>query len=114
MDHWQLMWRDESSSIYLHLFDSRAKAVGFIEAYLAGQLDPNAPDHDSTSHMAKRKKVAHKLIHPDPGDLVLPEGASDVLSPDEVISLQARHLLNMLNATPLVSSARAAPSGMYT
>ena len=107
------MWLDESC-IHLHMFASRAVAAGFLKASLAGGLNDEA---DALAHcqVAKRRRLADGIEHADRGGgLTLPEfeGAADVSSA-ELMSLQGRHLLNMLDATPLVASTRAAPSGMY-
>ena len=112
-DYWQLMWLDESC-IHLHIFSSRALAAGFIEACLAGGRIDEA-EAVAHSQVGKRRKLADKIEHPDEGGgLTVPDGAVDVMSSAELMSLQGRHMLNMLDATPLVTSTRAAPFGMYT
>lgn len=105
------MWLDESC-IHLHLFPDRTLAAGFIEASLAGGLHEARPEAESK--VGKRRKLADRIAHPTHGSgLTIPDGAADVLSPAELTSLQARHMLNLLEATPLFASARAVPFGMY-
>ena len=52
------MWLD-GSTIYQHPFASRAPAVGFIRALLAGRFETSAPI--SQTSFAKRRQIDDRL-----------------------------------------------------
>ena len=55
------MWMD-GSTIFHHPFASRAEAVAFIQAFLAGRFDAHEGGLEgSLCQFAKRRKVDHKL-----------------------------------------------------
>ncbi len=107
------MWLDKCT-ILVHLFPSRDRAVGFLEAYLTGkfQLDEDHEPHIPEGRLTKRQRITPRLHCPDTDGFMLPEGAADVLSPSEIMDMKAQHLINLLCDTPFVASMRQPPPGL--